>query len=314
MKIGNQSSGREIDKFRSLAREAAKHHFGSYPKRIIHRAAGLTNFVFSFTNDDGEFVIRISPDPVRINSFIKEQWAERAARDAGVPTPRILEVGFELIQFPYMIASAVDGQEATHHPKRLEILREMGRYAALINTIRTKGFGQTFDWSENRLSFNATFKEYLYAEFRFEEKLESLRRHKVITEKRSRALTRIFAQAAKSGPRPVLNHGDIRLKNVIVSDEGKIKAIIDWEGCTSNVAPAWELSLALHDLGVDGKQLFLEGYGLSEKKFLDRLPLLKAFNIANYASAVEEIAAAKDRTSLALYRLRLSGALDLYSV
>jgi aminoglycoside phosphotransferase (APT) family kinase protein len=308
------ATAREIDKFRRLARDAAKHHFGGYPKRIVHRSEGLSNFVFTFSNSDGEFVIRISPDPSRINSFIKEQWAENAAREADVPTPRILEVGHELIRFPYMIAHMVPGREATHHPNRLDILREMGRYAAVINSIRTKGFGQTFDWSENRLSFNSTLKEYLYNEFRFEEKLASLVRHKMIAEKRSKELARIFADAAKSRTRPVLNHGDMRLKNVIVSEEGRIKAIIDWEGCTSNVAPAWELSLALHDLGVDGMQCFLEGYGLSEKRFLDALPLIKAFNIVNYAAAVDEIAAAKDKKMLAQYRLRLSGAFDLYSL
>lgn len=303
-----------VEKFRVMARDAVRHHFGSYPKRIVNRSGGLTNHVFSFSNSDGEFVIRISPDPSRINSFIKEQWAEKAAREAGVPTPRILEVGQEHIQFPYMIAHSVPGVEATHHPKRLEILCEMGRYAAVINSIPTKGFGQTFDWSENKLSFNSTFKEYLYNEYGFEEKIKTLLRHRMLTEKQSKALGRVFEAAAKSRPRPVLNHSDIRLKNVIVSEEGKIAAIIDWEGCTSNAAPAWELSLALHDLGVDGMQQLLAGYGLNEKKFRDALPLIKAFNIANYAAAVEKIAASKDRNSLAQYRLRLGGAFDLYSL
>ncbi len=313
MKVGNQASKREIDKFRSLARDAARHHFGSFPKRIVHRAAGLSNFVFSFTNSDGEFVIRISPDPGRINSFIKEQWAETAARDAGVPTPRILEVGFELIQCPYMISSSVEGTEAVHHPKRLEILREMGRYAALINGISTKGFGQTFDWSENKLSFKATFKEYLYEEYRFEDKLDLLRRHKVLDDKSAKALRKTFESASKKRVRPVLNHGDMRLKNVIVAEDGRINAVIDWEGCTSNIAPAWELSLALHDLGVDGRQYFLEGYGISEKAFRDSLDLIRAFNITNYASAVDAAVAAKDKKALAQYRMRLSGALDLYA-
>jgi hypothetical protein len=61
-------------------------------------------------------------------------------------------------------------------------------------------------------------------------------------------------------------------------------------------------------------QLFLEGYVLTERKFLDALPLIKAFNVANYASAVEEIAASKDKKTLAQYRLRLSGVFDLYSI
>jgi aminoglycoside phosphotransferase (APT) family kinase protein len=304
----------DVGKFRALAREAVRYHFGAFPKRTAYRPSGLSNYVFTFTNSDGEFVIRISPDPARINSFMKEQWAENAARAAGVPTPQILEVGFESIRFPYMISTSVPGKDAIHHPRRLEILFEMGRYAAEINSIRTTGFGETFDWSENKLSFNSTFKEYLYKEFRFQEKLEILEKGDMIDRSQSKKLSGIFTEAAGKYSKTVLNHGDIRLKNVIVSEEGEINAIIDWEGCTSNVAPAWELSLALHDLGVDGMQRFLEGYGLSEKKYRDTLPLIKAFNIANYARAVERAAAAKDKKMLAHYRLRLGGAFDLYSL
>lgn len=110
----------------------------------------------------------------------------------------------------------------------------------------------------------------------------------------------------------MLNHGDIRLKNVIADKDGKINAVIDWEGCTSNIAQ-WELSLALHDLGIDGMQHFLEGYGLKDTKLREIMPLVKAFNVTNYASAIEEFAKAKDKARLEQYRTRLSGALDLYS-
>lgn len=157
----NQSPAREVNKFKKLARHLIKHHLGTAARRIEHKSSGLTNFVFVVKHSAGDFVVRISPDAARINSFIKEQWAQKAAREAGVPVPEILEVGSEIIPHPYMISGTVSGEEATHHPKRLEILREMGRYAALINSIRTNGFGQTFDWSENQLSRNETFKDYL---------------------------------------------------------------------------------------------------------------------------------------------------------
>ena len=50
------------------------------------------------------------------------------------------------------------------------------------------------------------------------------------------------------------------MKNVIVNEAGEIKAILDWEDCSSNCAPYWDFSIALHDLSIDGKQKFLEGY------------------------------------------------------
>src|SRR5436309_6692038 len=122
-------------------------------------------------------MLRISPDADRLKSFIKDQWAQRAAREAGVPVPEILEVGLDIISYPYMISTAADGVEATHHPLRLEILRELGEHAAVINSIRTTGFGETFDWSENRLPLNSSFKEYLTDEYCYKKKLKVLEHH-----------------------------------------------------------------------------------------------------------------------------------------
>src|SRR5688572_26956161 len=302
---------REVNKFRDLARTVIRHHFGG-ARQVKYLSGGLTNFVFSFRAEDGDFVIRISPDPQRINLFLKEQWATSTARKEGVPIAEILEVGSEMIGFPYMVTRSIDGGDATHHPKRLEILRELGRFGARINSIRTKGFGQTFDWSDNKLSMNSTFKDWLYREYDAEGKLELLRKNKMLTPKRTRSIEKIFAEAAKSKAKPVLNHSDLRLKNVIADEDGKIKAVIDWEGCTSNIPPAWELSLALHDLGVDEMQASLEGYGIKPKKLEESMPLVRAFNITNYATAVGQ--GAKDKKLLEHYRLRLSGLLDLYSV
>ena len=309
----NPSPTREVNKFKELARRVIKHHFGTAARRIEFKSSGLTNFVFAVKHEDGKFVVRISPEPGRLNLFIKEQWAQKAAREAGAPVPEILEVGAEVIPFPYMISTAVDGVEATHHPKRLEILNEMGRVAAEVNKIKTNGFGETFDWSENRLSRNNNFKEYLQNEYCYAAKLRTLEKHKVLAPSRAKKIRSIFNAAEKTKPKPVLNHGDLRLKNVIVDEDGKIQAILDWESSTSNIAPHWELSIALHDLCIDGAQHFLDGYGIKSAKLKSIMPLIKAFNITNYASAIEEIVRSKDKARLEQYRLRLSGALDLYS-
>ena len=307
----NERAPREVEKFRSLARRVIDHHFEG-AKQVKYLSGGLTNFVFSFRSKDGDFVIRISPDPQRLNLFFKEQWANSKAKEAGIPVAEILEVGSEMIGFPYMVTRSIEGEDATHHPKRLEILKELGRLGAKINSIRTKGFGQSFDWSDNKLSRNSTFKDWLYGEYDADGKIDILAKHKLISPERSKRLKKILKESSSSKIRPVLNHSDLRLKNVIADDEGKIKALIDWEGSTSNIAPAWELSLALHDLGPDETQFFLEGYGIKPKHLEDSMPLIRAFNIANYATAVGEVA--KDKKVLEHYRQRLSGVLDLYSV
>lgn len=310
----NPSPEKEVNKFKKLARFVMEHHFGTAPSRIAFKASGLTNFVFAVQHREGEFVVRISPDAASINFFIKEQWAQSAAREAGVPTAEILEVGAAIIPHPYMISRRVSGVDGVRHEKRNEIIREMGRLAALINSIRTKGFGATFDWSNNKLSRNETWKEYLKNEYRWHDKLHTLERHRVVRPAQAKRLKRILLDAEKMKPRASLNHGDVRLKNVIADEDGKITAVIDWENATSNAAPYWELSLSLHDLGIDEQQHFIEGYGINRRKFAEASSLIKAFNILNYAPEVDRLLNDKDKLRLERIRDRMSGTFDLYSL
>ena len=307
-------SAKQVDKFRKFARFVIQHHFGNGSLRLTYKAGGLSNFVFGVKRPEGEFIVRISPDQGRLNTFIKEQWCERAAREAGVPTPEILETGMSVIPFPYVIARHVKGVEASVHPEREAIVRALGSFAQKINSIRTQGFGETFDWSNNELSRNHTWKEYLDNEYRCDVRIEDLERSKLCPAETIKSLKRVCREMRALKARPALNHGDLRLKNLLVDDAGKIVAIIDWEKATSNIAPHWELSLALHDLGIDLQQEFVEGYGLQRKKFNDIAPFIKAFNLLNYTHAIKQAADAKDKQALERIRMRLSGSFDLYSL
>jgi aminoglycoside phosphotransferase (APT) family kinase protein len=313
MEQENPASAREVNKYKEFARRVIEHHFGTRPKRLEHKAAGLSNFVFLAQHAEGKFIVRISPDAGTINAFIKEQWSQLAAKKAGVPTAEILEVGVSVIPHPYMITRNVDGQPAKTHPDRPGIARQMGEIAAKINSVRTHGFGATFEWSNNLLSLNNSWKGYLENEYRYQDKLERLEKRSLLPKDEARDIERIFRDAARLKPKPTLCHGDIRLKNVIVDEEGKIAAILDWEKATSNLSPQWELSLALHDLGIDEMQSLVEGYGITRRKLLDAIPLIKAFNILNYTAEVDRAVAEKDKPGLERVRLRLKGVFDLYS-
>jgi aminoglycoside phosphotransferase (APT) family kinase protein len=109
-----------------------------------------------------------------------------------------------------------------------------------------------------------------------------------------------------------MNQGDLRLKNVLVDANGRISAILDWENCTSNLAPEWDLSIALHDLSIDEKEAFLRGYGLSPRALSAIAPAIKAFNVLNYVPEIDRLVEEADG-QLAHYRNRLRGDLDLYS-
>jgi hygromycin-B 4-O-kinase len=295
-----------------VVRKLVAHHFGSKAAKIKREAGGLTNLVFAVEHAAGNFIVRVNFDRAKLNPFLKEQWAVERAREAGVPAPQILEVGD--MPVPHMILKREAGEPATHHPDRKRILRDLGSHAARINLIQTSGFGGTFDWSRNQLSRNSDWSDFLHGEFRLNERLRTLTRHRMLPSDQVKKIRATLDSACQPGRKPALNHGDLRLKNVLVDSNGKITTILDWEHCSSNLAPEWEFSLALHDLSIDEKQEFLTGYGLSTRAFAAMAPTIKALNVTNYVEEVERLAKKNDTVQLALYRLRLTGALDLYSL
>jgi aminoglycoside phosphotransferase (APT) family kinase protein len=298
----------------ALARKVVKHHFGSAVKKIEFKPAGKSNFVFDVETKEGNYIVRIATSRGKLNHFMKEQWATHKAKEAGVPVPDILEVGHELIPFPYMLQQKIEGKEAIDHPDRLKILSKLGKYARIIHSIPTEGFGPIFNWSKNKLSRNKTWLEFLERELRVIDGLKFLDKHEMLSKKKIKRLHTEFERIKKWKVTPLLNHCDLRLKNVLVNVEGQIKAIIDWENCASNCAPYWDFSIALHDLSIDGKQKFLEGYELDIDEFYRKAYALTAFNIINYIPALQSIIRKKDKKTLELYKLRLDGSLDLFTI
>ena len=72
-------------KARQVVREIVTKEFGAKPVRIKEQGGGLTNWVFVVEYDRAKYVVRLNPDRAKLNSFLKEQWAESKARRAGVP-------------------------------------------------------------------------------------------------------------------------------------------------------------------------------------------------------------------------------------
>jgi aminoglycoside phosphotransferase (APT) family kinase protein len=297
------------------AEAIAEHHYGKKPKKTSKLGGGLSNFVYEVEMENKEkLIIRLSDIAPKISQFTKEQWAVAQARERGVPAPEILEVGNEVVPNPYMIVRKIEGTDATKHPERMKIIKEMGKYAAIINTIPTTGFGQVFDWSNNTLSKKDTWKEFLEKELIVPERLETFEKNEIFTPANFKKLKEAIREMEQWDKSPTLNHSDIRLKNMMVDKSGKIVGILDWENCNSNIAPYWEVSIALHDLTIDEKQVFLEGYGIREKDFRKISEGIKTLNIINYAPVIELMAERKDVKGLEYYRLRLNGNLDLYSL
>src|SRR5687768_16134473 len=207
--------GTAISHYRRVVRKIVRRYFGTPARRIVYKASGLTNYVFVVNHVEGQFVIRISPDPERIGAFKKEWWATQQVRTAGVPSPEILAVGSDAGPEPYMITRQVSGAEATYHSRRRRIIHEIGHFAAIINSIKTNGFGTNFDWNDAAPKIQ-TWSDYLDQEYQIQDRLEFFATHQLLPQNEFDELSRVIDETRTADIRPALNHSDLRLKNVIV--------------------------------------------------------------------------------------------------
>lgn len=269
------------------AREIVAHHVGRV-RSVKVLEGGLTNHVFRVRHDGGEVVVRMGNAGGKTEAFVKEHWAVERADKAGVPVARILQVGSDVIETPYMILEVATGRPASQHAEPDLILRHLGELAARIHGIETHGYGATFDWSNNALSRCESWGDFLRTGFDWQERVATLDAADCLGKGGARRLGGTVQAIAAQTPRPSLNHGDLRLKNVFVDDRGKVTALIDWEDCQSNAPRYWDLPLALHDLGPDGRQAFLDGYGLRPGDAAELSAGWTAINILHYAPKVAQ--------------------------
>jgi aminoglycoside phosphotransferase (APT) family kinase protein len=293
--------------------EVAQRHFQERPRRVGVQSGGLSNSVFRFRVSHGEFILRSHDDATQYSIYLKEHWSMEAARRQGIPVPRVLEIGNFADGRAYMIQEVVTGVDGRLAADRLGVLEQLGRFAARLHSIRTHGFGPVFDWSENTLSRHASWAAYLRSGFDVGSRLQTLQKHRMLDGRQAKSIASAMHAVAQWRKRGVLHHGDLRLKNVIVDPAtSRIVALIDWDNATSQPGPYWDLSIALHELGIDEKEAFLGGYGMSAQALAAAVPFLRLFNTLNYASAVAAAAQRGDRRRLEWFRLRLAGGLELF--
>jgi aminoglycoside phosphotransferase (APT) family kinase protein len=310
----SKASEEEVRRHEVSALNIATRWFGSVPDKIEYKATGASNFVFIVTYPRAGYVIRMSPDSERIVAYRKEKWVSERARERGAPTAEVLEVAVDEENCPFMIVERVEGTEGSDHPERLSTLQELGRYARVIHSIPTRGFGASFDWSSNEEEKNQNWFEFLDRELDLNKRIALLEGLGMLDGEQTERLKDNLLRAPELNGKTALTHGDLRLKNVIVNEQGRINAIIDWEQSMSLPPPYWELAIALHDLSIDAKEAFLRGYELNEERVAEIAPLLRAINIINYAPAIEQAAQNNDMPQLEQFRMRLNGVLDLYGV
>ena len=288
---------------------------GEKPLHIVKLNNGITNKVFkAYVKGEKNLVIRISDVPDKINDYLKEQWCTKNARELGVPVPRILEVGNTVLPYPYMVLEEELGLEGNNYgADKTDIYRQMGEMAAKINSINTTSFGRVFDWSDNVLSKNPTWVEYLDKELKANYIYNLFETNNILNKDNLKKFRSIIDEIYKWNVSPKLNHSDIRLKNLLIDKQGKITVLLDWENAIATAAPYWELSTCLIDLKEADRILMLEGYGMSLKEFKQKEKYIFIFDVFNYRFGVEDFVKNNNQDELKRFRLLLNNYVGAFN-
>jgi aminoglycoside phosphotransferase (APT) family kinase protein len=301
-----------LNEAEAVAREVLRTQFAIRDTKVAHQETGRTNYVFEVPTAPTPLVLRMGPKATKQQAFAREHCVIDRLREAGIPVPDVLGQG-ESGDWAYMAVRRIAGEQATDHPRRADIMRDVGRLAAVqIHRIETIGFGRDFALEGKCGGGGRSWRDWLNKDLDAAARLELLRAHRVIADAQWRELRQTLEAIEQwTGP-PVLNHGDLRLKNVLVDSEGQIVGLIDWEWCVSSVGGHWDLSVALHDLNIDQKEAFIDGYGLTPEAVREQVHVWRLFNALNYAPVVGRRLEANDQAAVERLRTRFSGALDLY--
>jgi len=281
------------------------------PQTIRRRGGGLTNFVYQVDFGDESLILRFHPDPQKLPLFKRERRAMMLAHDIELPVAEVLHIGAD--PHPFMLMRNVRGTVGTHVRDRLGTLRQMGEITSRIHRIRMRSYGRaSLDEAPSRAARHQSWGAHLENDVQASRRITQLEQLGMLLPDNAKKMRRTLSHMCTWRRNPVLHHGDMRLKNVIVNHAAKIVAVIDWENCISSVPALWDLSIALHDLSIDEKQAFLQGYGYGARELTKSIPYLRLFNALNYAPFIVAAAQRGEKAALGWHRARMAGDFNLY--
>ncbi|MBP3963230.1 phosphotransferase family protein [Paenibacillus lignilyticus] len=257
---------------------------------------GFVNEVCVVETAAHKVVVRMNDSSV-YPIYIKEKWCMEQAAAAGVPGPEVLAIGIAG-DTAYMLQSFVDGDNGLDAITReSEVWRQLGIYVRRVHTIDARGFGEelinatTGEFkSPPHPGSDGSWKGYvqyninsLTADDRFIEL-------GVISQEESVKVKERFELVKRTAYRFGLNHGDLSLKNTLVSPTGEVR-LLDWGSAEVHVVPDGDIMQVLQCVivgdGPDAEdfQAFLDGYGRKLDDFTDLKPLmlLRAFDKLRWA-------------------------------
>nr|WP_211175642.1 aminoglycoside phosphotransferase family protein [Paenibacillus sp. SZ31] len=261
---------------------------------------GFVNQVCLVETASHKVIVRMN-NPDTYPTFLKEKWCIERATSAGIPGPETLSVGVNA-EHAYMIQTVVEGDNGldTTVPPSM-IWRKLGEYTQRLQSIPVTGFGRDLHnsvqdrfYSPPHAGSDGSWQGYVQYNINSLTEQDPLIELGVMTMKESQVVRQLFEQMNMQKFRFGLCHGDLSLKNTIVSSTGEI-TLLDWGNAEVTVTPYGDIiqlmQCQLRGEGPDneGMKAFLEGYGTSVQEQEHELNqaryvlLLKAFDTLRWA-------------------------------
>ena len=225
--------GLDLERLRShLDREVPGLVSGPLTGRLI--TGGKSNLTYVVTDGSGSWVVRRPPLGhvlATAHDMPREYRVMTALRDTDVPVPRthLLCEDTEVSGAPFYVMEYVAGTPL-RTLEEIEPLGENGTRAVAERLVSTLGRLHAVDPAGVGLGDFGRPKGFLERQVRrWSKQLEASRSRDIpgIDELRDRLARTIPESAA-----PAIVHGDYRLDNVLVTDEGELTAVLDWEMAT----------------------------------------------------------------------------------
>jgi aminoglycoside phosphotransferase (APT) family kinase protein len=212
-------------------------------KEILDR--GLNNQVFYITTEKHHLILRMKKSLPELETYQKEKWCAEAAKNAGVPTPKILKVGI-YGDYSFSFQEYVDGVDGNDAEDKAKIWYTLGQYAKTINSIPAKNL--TLDY---KIYIPSLFAEDFFVT------------NNIFDAKTSSKIQQRVEESCEFIFPPKLSHRNLNPSNTVLSTEGVVH-IIDWENATGDYTPLSELGeIYTWNTGKDNISQFLAGYELA---------------------------------------------------
>jgi tRNA A-37 threonylcarbamoyl transferase component Bud32 len=250
---------------------------------------GEVNRVYNVKHKTDNYIFRLNSEK-ELPRFKKEAWCCKEASYIGIPQPQLVSMGVKN-KTAYMMLDFIEGQNGKDINENKDyIWKIIGTYAKKLNSILTKGFGESMI---SPGTFDDDWSRYLIYNIDSLNPNDKLLELNVITLGQSQFIKEIFSQLKKKSFRFGLIHGDLSLENVIINND-KV-TLIDWGVAESTIVPHMEIVDLLQNQLSDTSLLFnsfLQGYGMDRNEYESIKPEIEVFTLLQ---AIDKLRWAIDR-------------------